>query len=196
MRPLSSASEIASRYGSATDFLRTFAIQNQMKYTEDSVRCVMGNAPTMSQVEDAYGRKVVREWITYQLANLSEYFGGNGKITIGQMDDLSALMTQECRAQRITSVMLFFRRVKAGRYGKFYGAFDPMQFMEMWRAFLLDVVDIIEGEERRREAARIEDMKRRAVPMEVIRERMERGEYKNLKRFFDGEGDYDLLRDQ
>lgn len=196
MRQGSNVSDVVSRYGSAADFLQTFAIQNQMRYTENAARCVMGSAPTLLQVEGAYGRKVVDEWLTYQLANLSEYFGGAGKITIGQMDDLCALMIQECKGHRITALMLFFRRVKAGYYGKFFGAFDPMALMEMWRKFCTDVGEIIAQEERRRQVERLDEFKRDAVPLEVIRERMEKGEYQNLKRFFDGEGDYGLLRDQ
>lgn len=187
---------VRNRYGDVVAFQRTFGVANQIRFTDDARRCVLGNAPTLLQVGITYGDTAVVDWFTYQLADLSEYFGGRDKITIGQVDELSRLMAQECRHMKITAMMLFFRRVKTGRYGKFYGAVDPIQIMDYYREFRREAVDIIESDERQRQTEHAEQIKRAATPMGEIRRRMDAGQYPNLKRFFDGEGDYNLLRDR
>jgi hypothetical protein len=56
---------------------------------------------------------------------------------------------------KASEVMLFFYRLKAGRYGHFYGSIDPMVIMETLRNRFMPeraaVIDEAEREERRRE---------------------------------------------
>lgn len=193
MPTLSQAATVINRYGDVGAFQKTFGVANQIRYTADALRCVTGTAPTIAQVEQAYGHAAALDWLTFQIADLSEYFGG-GKITVGQIDQLTQIMAQECRGQKVTALMLFFRRVKTGRYGQFYGSVDPMRIMDYYRQFRADLADIIEQDERRRAAEHAEEIKQAATPFDEIQRRMNEGQYPNLKGYLNG--DYNLLCDK
>lgn len=114
------------RYGSRSDFLRTFHVSRQESYSRLPDRCYFGTAPTLQKVNEDYGDGLAQEWMLYELDDLSEYCGAHDKLTQFQIESLSQLLTKEYGWLNVAEWMLFFRRFKLGYYGRFYGAVDPM----------------------------------------------------------------------
>lgn len=152
---------LQSRYGSRQQFLDTFHIDKQMKYTVNADRCYFGTAPTMGMVNEAYGNKTAQEWLTAQLADLSEFSGARDKITARQIKQLADIIADDYHWLKVTEIMLFFRKFKRGEYGKFYGAVDPLTITTALREFLRDRnTAYFKHEQEEREAREAEDRRK------------------------------------
>ena len=95
----------------------------------------MGAAPTLAAIADAFGRKTAVMWLSIQFRDLSEYAGTKMKISVDQAKDLASLTFSEHKLWKVTHVMQFLTKLKAGTYGKFYGAVDPIQIATAMRAY-------------------------------------------------------------
>lgn len=132
------AKTLPARYGDRQTMLQTFGVANQMRYTKDEDRCYFGTAPTLGQVNAAYGYATSQEWLTYQLADLSEFSGARDKITASQINQLANIIADDYHWLKLTEVMLFFRKFKKGEYGRFYGSVDPITITQALREFIRD----------------------------------------------------------
>ena len=65
------------------------------------------------------------QWLTAQLAELSS-FSGSKNMDVRQLRMTAITLATEYPWMKWSEYMLFFYRFKAGRYGKFYGAVDPL----------------------------------------------------------------------
>lgn len=149
---------LQSRYGNRQQFLATFHIDRQTDLTRDEDRCYFGKAPTMGQVNTAYGKKTAQEWLTVQLADLSEFSGAKEKITARQIKQLADIIATDYHWLKVSEVMLFFRKFKRGEYGKFYGAVDPLTITTALREFQRDRnTAYFRHEQEEREAREAED---------------------------------------
>ena len=135
----------------------------QMTLTAKEDDCYLrDDLPTLQGVADAYGRGKAALWIYGHLVNAAEY----SKVP-KPADGFPEL--KECaKALLVTyadfnplEVLLFFRKFKAGLYGKFYGAADPLVIAEGFKKFKEDRAaasarvsrERREAERRAREAA-------------------------------------------
>lgn len=119
----------------------------------DRRRIYCGRAPELNVVSKAYGSPTAISWIEIQLRHLSEYAGARDKITPAALHDLATIILAKYWYLRLSEFMLFIAEFKAGTYGKFYGAVDPMVIGEALRRF--DVqrqqeMDRIERQDRQR----------------------------------------------
>ena len=118
----------------------------------------MGTAPTLTDVDQAFGKGTAEEWLTYQLTALAEYSGAQAKFTHWQLQELARMVRLEYHGLKLTELEVFFTWFKQGRYGQFYGAIDPLVITTALRRFRSDryeMLDVYQREEdrRRREAA-------------------------------------------
>jgi hypothetical protein len=97
-----------------------------MELTRNAERCYFGTAPTMGMVNIAYGDGTAQEWLSFQIADLSQFSGAREKISGRQLEQLDNIIAQDYSYLKISEVMLFFRQFKKGRFGKFYGSVDPL----------------------------------------------------------------------
>lgn len=95
----------------------------------------MGAAPTLAAIADAFGRKTAVMWLSIQFRDLSEYAGTKMKLSVDQAKDLASLTFSEHKLWKVTHVMQFLTKLKAGTYGKFFGAVDPIQIATAMRAY-------------------------------------------------------------
>ena len=139
-----------------------------MVYCRDKNKCFFGKAPSIGLVESAYGRKTAMTWMEIQLSNLSEFAGCKEKLTPAQIAETAAMILDGYPYYKLTEFMLFFQQFKRCRYGRFYGAVDPMIILQALDEF---------NEERRRtyiekeaaeEKARKKDAERE---LEVLKQR-------------------------
>ena len=119
--------------------------------------CFFGDFPSLSQLK-ALGNNTPQIWLIIHLANLSEFCGARDKLNDDQLYDLASIITTEFYYLKITELMLFFHRFKAGKYGRFYGSVDPLIIVEALHKFCKERGDIIdrhyqEEQQRLREQA-------------------------------------------
>ncbi len=146
--------------------LQGYSVRNAMTLTENAERCIFGNAPTLWQANNAYGRGTAEELLVYHLADLGEYTGVRDKMTTNQIRQMAELIAADYGYVKISEFMLFCRRMKAGRYGSFYGVVDPMVIMSALRTFILERNDMISEHEQQKEQERQEKAMRGCVSYE------------------------------
>ena len=154
------------RYGPAAHFLTTFSPSLQTACIAHPERTFGGTAPALSVVSAAYGRNVAKMWLSIQLNNLSEFTGVKDKLTEVQIDELSDLILAQYWYLNVAEVMYYLQQVKAGRYGRFYGAVDAMAITTGLLKFL---------DERRKEIDRLETRRREAAARADRRDHEENG---------------------
>lgn len=86
----------------------------------------MGQYPTLNQLDELCERRTSVAWLIPQLVNLSEYCGCKDKMTIGMIEECASVIAAMFGYLKISELMLFFFLFKGGKYGKFYGAIDPL----------------------------------------------------------------------
>ncbi len=161
-QPLPSEARLTlQRFGSREAFLTSFRFELLPKHTapENVRRCFMGTAPSLANVDNAFGEGTACEWLVYQLTGISQLCGAMTKLDSFQYRTTAQLIRQYYFDLKVTELEVFFSRLAAGCYGKIaYGAVDPQAIMLALRQFRRErdaAVDFYEREEarRRREAA-------------------------------------------
>lgn len=141
--------DIIDRYGSFTDFARTFCFKNQKKFCAAATRCICGHAPSFSRIDMVYGKGAASACIYPQLVDLGEFCGCKDKMGVTQCKQLSQVIVSNFSFLKITEFMLFLWWFKSGKYGRFYGSVDPLVISSALRDFLQDRYSIIESEKTR-----------------------------------------------
>lgn len=139
----------------------------QVRYCADADRCISGSAPRLNTLTEAYGYDASVLWLGIQIHDLSEYTGCKGKISNEQIEELANIILTEYGGLKMTEIMLFFFRFKAGHYGHFYGSVDTMVIMDAMRQFFMErsekLWEINEKQIRQAKAKADEEHRARAV---------------------------------
>ena len=147
------AAIVRQRYGTKSDLLSRATPAVQPFFAEHKEAAIMGDYPTLSDLNNTYGAGSAADWLLPQIANLATAAGARN-LTLQQELELASVIATEYRHLKITELMLFFFRTKAGHYGRFYGSVDPMVITCALRDFLRDrndLIDYYDRERRRRE---------------------------------------------
>lgn len=142
-----------SRAGDFTKFMTSLNPVRQLEICASTDDCIFGGYPTLAEVKRDYGSNAATAWLIPQLFDLSEFCGCKGKITDDQMRQVATIIANTYYYLKVSELMLFFYRFKSGRYGKFYGAVDPLVITTSLRTFILERNDEIarhDAEEQRR----------------------------------------------
>lgn len=106
-------------------------------YAQDEKDCIIGNYPTLFAINQTYGKGASEEWLTYVWTSLSEYAGNKGKLTDYQLREMAISTVMDFGFLKITEIMLFCRRVKAGKFKNIFGVnVDPLQLMTYLETFV------------------------------------------------------------
>lgn len=108
----------------------------------------------MADVRNIWGGNYSNYWLENQLRDLNEYVGCSKKMDILQIEDTARVIIADSFFLKLSEVMLFFARLKAGRYGKFYGSVDPMTITTALQKF---------KDERITELGKIEEAKKKEI---------------------------------
>ena len=130
------SNEITLSYGSREQFLSTFNPDVQRDICGNPDVCFFGGAPTLGQLNATYGTQTAAMWLVPQLYNLSEYCGCKDKLEGNPLKECASVIATEFYFLSVSELMLFFHRFKSGRYGRFYGAVDPLVITTSIRDFL------------------------------------------------------------
>lgn len=142
--------------------------------------CFFADFPTLAKVREMMGINAPVVWLVPQLLDLSEFCGCKNKLTVRQLEECASMIVSEFYFLKVSELMLFFARFKAGHYGVFYGAVDPMTIMCKLRYFIRDERNAayVMRENEERERKELEEKKKYEECL-VNREQL-RKEFKNL----------------
>lgn len=136
--------DMRKRYGPAKQFLKLFTPDLQIATARNEARAYLGSAPSLEVIAEGYGWQTVIVWLCIQIENLNNFTGVREKMTVARQKDLAALILAEYPNLKASEILLFFHRLKCGRYGRFYGMVDALfitssllQFTEQRRADII-----------------------------------------------------------
>lgn len=147
---------VRQRFGNEQSFLQRVNPDTRNYFGAHTKTAVMGDYPTLNDLDNAYGKGFSVEWLIPLIDVLSLETTANNPKERQQLE-LARLIATEYRHFKITELLLFFYRFKTGRYGRFYGSVDPMVIACALRDFAAERADLIntytqEERERQREA--------------------------------------------
>ena len=162
----------------ATKILKDFAPNLCAKFANEALeRCFSAKTYTLTQLRlNCAGLQ--NSWLSAQITYLNSISGAT-QMTEMQMMMLVSNVSQTYGYLKITELMVFFFQLAGGKYGKFYGAVDPMQIMVdlnefmKYRSVMLDKIE----SERRSE----ERNKMLSNPKCITREQYEAQKKQNAK---------------
>lgn len=138
---------IVSKFGDKDQFLQRVNPQTQTSFALKPQRAVMGDYPTLTDICLAYGKTFAEQWLYPQITDLSVFTGAKN-LDKEQVRSLASVIAAEYRYLKVTELLLFFHRFKAGHYGRFYGSVDPMVITCAIRDFIKERNTIIDQCER------------------------------------------------
>lgn len=116
-------------------------------------RCFSGTAPTLTRLRLA-SPGTEKTWLEAQISYLNTFCGTEKKMDNLQIDTISNAFVNSYGYIKLTELMVFFANIASGKFGKFYGAVDPMQIMTNFCEFMKYrsvMLDKIESERRSEE---------------------------------------------
>lgn len=140
---------VIERFGDAQSFKLKVNPSTQLYFGHHDEVAVMGDYPTLNDLNAAYGTNFAAEWMAPHIADISIHTGSKN-LTKEHIRSLVLLIATEYRHLKITELLLFFHRFKAGAYGRFYGSVDPMVITCALREFMQDRANIINACESRK----------------------------------------------
>ncbi len=141
-----------NRYGDAKQFLSTFHTGLQTYAAQQPERAYTGVAPMLRTVAQGYGIETAIVWLCLQVEDLNLFVSVKEKLPVSRQKELARLIITEYPVLKVSEILLFFHRLKCGRYGRFYGSVDALfitsaltQFMQERKTDLIRI-----GEERKK----------------------------------------------
>ena len=160
---------LLSTHSDLQSFMRVMNPTLQQYSAEHVERAFFGTAPTLFTLRHAYHDDAATIWMLPQLYDLNEYCGCKEKLDEAQMTQLARIIVNEFGYLKVSEIMLFLHRFKSGRYGRFYGAVDPLVIVTALRYnFMNERAEAIDEREHAQEHAEWE-----AHCREVARQRAE-----------------------
>ena len=94
--------------------------------------------PTLRLLAEAYDEETRVLWIKANLIKLNEFVGTKEKLSDRQQQDLALQIFHEHGYLNLFEVLVFFGRLRSGRYEEFYGSIDPMRVLKSLNSFCSD----------------------------------------------------------
>lgn len=108
----------------------------QLQVCKDVPSCFFGDSPTLSVIDRTYGERKAVAWLVPQLVDLSLCCGLKEDASKEQLEFTSTFIATDYYWLKVSELMLFFYRFKAGCYERFYSRFDPQTILSSLRIFL------------------------------------------------------------
>ena len=132
--------------------------------------CYIGKAPTLVDVANCYGMKYSIKFLMLHIIRIVERIGGNEKMSSDDIEELAQQLYAKCVDLKLTEMMLFFRRLLDGDYGRTYGAPRVLYFMDALRTFRNQrYYALLEFESKERERERDKAAKRSCTYQEYLK---------------------------
>lgn len=164
--------------------MATFNPDVQPVCAANPAKCYFGKVPCLAAVCNAYGHDAALSWLEIQINDLANYAGSLHKLEARQSQQTASAILTGFPYLNAAEVLLFFARFKTGRYGRFYGAVDPLIITSALRDFCKERVNEITAIELARQAQEREKASEGTVSRE---------EYERIKARA-AEGDQEAIR--
>lgn len=106
---------------------------NQILTPKKALLC---DSVSLANIGRTYGKETPIILLQTWVDNLGRFVGVKEKADEYQLRELAELFYQEAFFLKIVEIGLFFNNVKKGKYGKFFGAIDPLVVLTMLSEFL------------------------------------------------------------
>jgi len=136
------------KFSTEQNFLKTVNPKTQIRICAYTDVCLFGDYPTLADLSLAFSKNTPVVWLVPQLFDLSEYCGCKEKLTKWQLEQCATIIAQTYSFLKITEIMLFFYQFKQAKYGKFYGAVDPLTIMTSLKDFVVERNDAYRRKEQ------------------------------------------------
>lgn len=140
----------------AKALLTAYNPDRQREVCRDLRSCYLGDYPTLAEIRSAYGDNIPTAWLTPQIINLAAFCGIREKLDKQLIRETAEVIAAEYYYLKVSELMLFFHRFKAGWYGMFYGSIDPLVITSALVKFVNERNAEIGREEQRQRKAREE----------------------------------------
>ena len=152
---------MVQRWATISEFLTACNPSTQMKYVGNELSAFADTKATLKDISLAYGDGCAIAWIIPQLYDLCEFCGASTKMTDAQMKEVATIISIDYKYLKISELLVFFMQMKRGKYGRFYGAVDPMLIMTALNQYVKKDRGeyIAKVEEQKREQKREEEKK-------------------------------------
>lgn len=135
----------------------------QVQMASNVVDCYMGDYRTLSELRKMWGVNAPSVWLAPHLHNLMEFCGVKDKMDTNTIRELASIIATEFYYLKISELMLFFFRFKSGKYGRFYGAVDPLVITTSLRKYISERYATLHQLESIISIRKSEEMKSKAV---------------------------------
>ena len=153
------ADALLTSHSDLSAFCTAFNPSVQKFAAENTDRVFFGSAPMLCTIDAAYGEGSAAQWLIPQLFDLCATAGVKTKLDDFQLKQLACMIREEFGFLKASEVMLFFWRLKSGRYGQFYGAVDPMTVMIALRSqFMQERARVIDDMEKEKYTAWLDSL--------------------------------------
>lgn len=112
------------RWKSPSDIEKTFSPDNWNYASGNPERSYNADCPTLASYENLYGEGVSADWIEIQVLALYGSSGNKDKAIADGIEIFSNSFATQVKAYKLSELMLFFSRYKAGKYDNSFATFD------------------------------------------------------------------------
>jgi hypothetical protein len=158
--------ELIEKFGDVKSMLVTLNPSMQVELYEDKEKCFFGDYPTLSELNATYTKKTAQAWLVPQLTDLAMYCGAKEKLSKLQLQECAEIIAHDYFYMKVSEMMLFFAQFKRGRYGRFFGAVDPLIVVTALKTFSMERNYAYEENEKRLAEERFQESMRNSCSWE------------------------------
>lgn len=108
------------------ELLQAYAPSRCYFLCQDEKRCHTGKAPSLRQVCSAYGYDTLSTLASSYLDDFQAYTGARVKLSEHQRTNVVGIVCTQFPSLSLSEFVLFWVKLKGGKWGKFYDRLDPM----------------------------------------------------------------------
>jgi len=154
-----------------------------IRNVKDSIR--NDKYPTLKAINERAGVEGIAETIMIaHLKDFVDFCAFNEPVSEDQYTYVARIVTGKYGYLKARELLIFFAQMKGGKYGRFYGKFDPVMFIGYLKTFIewrnMRIEEYMR-EDKEREYA---EHKERSMDLKTFLAKHPNGEYKNLRKFF------------
>lgn len=144
--------ELLNKYPDPAQFILDYNPDLQFKLIRHNAThselALNDSIPSLGLLSSTYGDATPIEWLKIQFGSLNDFAEVSTKIAKDQLSELSEIFLSEYYYINSAEICFFIARFKAGKYGRFYGAIDPMKITSAMLDYISERRKDIERKER------------------------------------------------
>lgn len=144
--------ELLNKYPDPAQFILDYNPDLQFKLVKCNAThaelALNSSIPSLGILSSTYGDETPMEWLKIQFGSLNDFAEVSTKIAKEQLNELVGIFLSEYYYINAAEICFFIARFKSGKYGRFYGAIDPMKITSAMLDYISERQKEIERKER------------------------------------------------